>query len=125
MKRLPVRCTVRQMMVAVALVAILLGVVIRRWNYCLRMAAWHAQEEARVQFDRQSARSRLVLFSAFFIEERHAALRSAYQRVAARPWESLPDDPYLDKPVSSNPIDPNSPKEKDSTNPARATRLSH
>jgi hypothetical protein len=98
MKRLPVRFTVRQMMVAVTLVAVLLGVVIRRRDYCLRMAARHAQEEARVRFDRQSARSRLVLLSAFAIEERHAALRSAYQRVAARPWESLPDDPYLDEP---------------------------
>ena len=94
--RLPrVRFTVRQVMVAMTLAAVMLAVVIRRRDHCSRMAARHAQEEARARSDYQSARAIGPVLLALEIAHRHAELRSKYQRAASRPWESLPDDPYL------------------------------
>ena len=91
-----VRFTVRQVLVAVALLAVLLAVVIRRRDYCLRMAARHAQQEARERADSWSTRSaRSALNARMAVAARHAELSSRYRRVASRPWESLPDDPYL------------------------------
>jgi hypothetical protein len=90
-----VRFTVRRVLVAVAWIAILLAVtgpLLRRRDYCLRMAARHAEAEARARAAMRSQRS------AIGAAPRHAELRSKYQRVAARPWESLPDDPFLPDP---------------------------
>jgi hypothetical protein len=89
-----VRFTVRRVLVAVACIAVLLAVtrpLLRRRDYCLRMAANHAEAEAHLAAMRS-------LRSAINAAPRHAELRSKYQRVAARPWESLPDDPFLPDP---------------------------
>src|SRR4051812_48925187 len=86
------RFTVRQVMVVVTLIAVLLAVVIRRRDYCLRMAARHTQEAASARAELRSARTALAARMALEVASRHAELRSRYQRVASRPWESLPDD---------------------------------
>jgi type II secretory pathway component PulJ len=108
--RLPrVRFTVRRMMVAVTLVAILLAVVIRRRDYCLRMAARYAQEEARTRSDLQSARALGPAMLAVHVAAQHGELRRRYQRAASRPWEPLPDDPFLNDPPGSSRFDQTNP----------------
>jgi hypothetical protein len=67
--RLPrVRFTVRQAAVVMTLAALLLAVVIcpliRRGDYRLRMAARHAEEEARTRSDERSARAKVAVAGA-------------------------------------------------------------
>jgi hypothetical protein len=74
--------TVRRVLVAVAWIAVLLAVsgpILRRWDYCLKMAASHAEAEARARAAMRSHRS------AIGAAPRHAELRSTYQRVAPAP----------------------------------------
>src|SRR4051812_31590545 len=99
MRPLRVRFTIRQAMVALTLVAVLLAVVIRRRDYCLRMAARHAQQESRERADSRLTRSvSSALTARMAVAARHAELSSRYRRVVTRPWESLPDDPSLNDP---------------------------
>src|SRR5271163_982343 len=95
------RLTVLGMMIAVAIVAAVFG-VIRRTNYCLSRAAFHARwDESRREDERQSARHTLVIAAnlAQADAEEHARWRSMYQKLAWRPWEPLPDDPFLKEPL--------------------------
>jgi hypothetical protein len=41
--------------------------------------------------------------------DEHAQLSSMYQHVAHRPWETLPDDPFLEATPIEGFFDPNSP----------------
>jgi hypothetical protein len=93
MRFLRVRFKVRQVMVGVALLAVLLAPVMWRRDYCLRMATRHAREEARARSEMRSARTVGAQQIALITAIQHGWLRSRYQRVATRPWESLPDDP--------------------------------
>src|SRR5262245_9444994 len=96
------RFTLRQVMVAVTLVAVLLAAGIRRRDYCLRMAARHAQDEARGRAVLRSARAIATALLAANVVDNHAELRSRYQWAASRPWESLPDDPSLNEPPGTD-----------------------
>jgi hypothetical protein len=90
-----VRFTVRRVLVAVAWIAVLLAVTgpfLRQRDYCLRMAARHAEAEASERAAMWNQRS--AIHAALL----HTKLRLEYQRIASRPWESLPDDPFLPDP---------------------------
>jgi hypothetical protein len=96
------RFTVRRLMVAVAVVAVLLGAfsLLRRASYCMDRAAWHAAQEARLRDEGRILASDTLLIAANLADPRadeHARLSSMYQHVAFRPWESLPDDPFREE----------------------------
>ena len=95
------RFTVRRMMVAVAVVAVLLGAFsqLRRASYCMDRAARHVAQEARLRDEGRMLASNTLLIAANLADARadeHARLSSIYQYVAFRPWVPLPDDPFLD-----------------------------
>lgn len=93
MHTLRVRFKVWQVMAIAALVAVLLAPIIWRQNFCLRMAAMHAQEELAARAQVLRVKTLFEQQLALFVAQQHAGLRSRYQRVAFRPWEPLPDDP--------------------------------
>jgi hypothetical protein len=122
--RLPrVQFTVRRMMIAVAVVAILLGVgpLRRRSASYHRKALEHARlvgvskENAKVQ--RTAGRDHpeirpLMEASAAELEgmaEWHSDLAEKYSRAASRPWETMPLDPA--PPLHSAPLAARFPRE--------------
>ena len=93
-----VRFTVRRVLLTVAWMAVLLAVIVpllRRRDYCLRMTARHAQNETQARSDSQSARAIGEALLALEAAHLHTEVRSKYQRVASRPWEALPEDPFV------------------------------
>jgi hypothetical protein len=102
------RFTVRQIMIAVAFVA----VVVRRRDYCLSRAAWHARREASRRADEQWTQFTTLMIAHNLTQadaNEHARLRSMYETIASRPLEPLPDDPFLKEPPGENPFELNSP----------------
>ena len=94
-----VRFTVRRMMVAVAIVAIIMGAV-DLWQNSVSYRskiAHHAQMERSSVFviggdDTPAAHEELARVSRAWTEH-HATLRRKYERAAARPWKYVPPDP--------------------------------
>jgi hypothetical protein len=111
--RLPrVRFTVRRLMVAVAILAVVFGVTLesirlgRRWAYYHRRAAYYEQSEELFRFigrgERQAAAStsgqaaKRSLQQAAECELRvpfYAELKRRHRYAEWRPWTSLPPDP--------------------------------
>lgn len=97
-----VQFTVRRMMLAVAVSAMLMGTARAGWHcyYCVRMAEVHAWMGAmgygRCGMERPTAEEEL----AYKEHNRklagyHARIEKKYRRAAWRPWEPiLPDPPY-------------------------------
>jgi hypothetical protein len=106
-----VRFTIRQIMVVVALVAMLLGLE-RMWTrrtYCLRRAKWHSLQEAGFRgesdgFETEAGYRRKTgdfaeakLLETQSMEYRHesehqARLKRAYEHVASHPWLPQPSE---------------------------------
>ena len=102
------------MMIAVAVVGVIFGVVNqwRRRDYCLRRAAWHAAREANLRAEEWRLAQHTLLIAANLTQvnaNKHARLKSIYQRIAWKPWEPLPDDPFLEEPLDDNAFFLNSP----------------
>ena len=105
------RFTIRRMMIAVALVAMLLGLW-RMWvrrAYCLQQAKWHSVQEAGFRgesdgFEWEASNMRKVgdfaeakRLEAQSTEYRHASenqarLKRAYEYVSSHPWSPLPSE---------------------------------
>jgi hypothetical protein len=112
--RLPrVRFTVRRLMVAVAVIALLSGgeVARRRWVFCKQRAAGHrslqndlitmaVSRERSIQAARGSGRAGdtlPLLWKAMAANDRlraghHAAMAGEFQRAASRPWLGIPEE---------------------------------
>lgn len=109
MRRPGVRLTIRRLMVAVAVVAFLIGAVRLKWlrDSHLHDAAYHARRKAEelrnvANFDRgrregaSNADDRSILLmeqSSRLRVAYHARLEQVYRRAANRPWRSVPPDP--------------------------------
>ena len=101
-----VRLSVRRMMVAVAIVAILFAALVApRWRTCSEQIAYHALEEeeftrAADSFQRATVSRRDkateamiqgILASGFRVEAaRHAGLQWEWRRARLLPWVALP-----------------------------------
>jgi hypothetical protein len=124
--RLPsVQFTVRRMMVAVAVVAVLLGVgpFRQRSAKYQRKAVEHAgqvgvsNENAKVQLaaGRKHPEIRVLMEASAAEWERlaawHADLAKKYSHAASRPWETLPLDPR--PPLHSVPLAERFPRESE------------
>ena len=112
--RLPrLRFTVRWLMVAVAVMALVMGAELtrRRWTHRRMMARHYTVSEhsyrdqakeiaAEISHGRQDLD--LALERRLWMADRAAQFRRRWERGAARPWESLrPDPPPLSKPPPS------------------------
>jgi hypothetical protein len=111
MRRFRVRFTIRQIMLAVALVALLLCVG-RMWvrrAYCLQRAKWHSIQEGGFRgesdgFVEEAENAKKVGDFAFAKEseaqakeyrresEHQARLKRAYEYVSSHPWLPLPSE---------------------------------
>jgi hypothetical protein len=111
MRLLRVRFTIRRMMAAVALAALLLGFW-RMWArraYCLERAKWHSTQEAgfRGESDGYEWEARLRRNTGDFAEakqleaqgteyrqesEHQARLKRAYEYASSHPWLPLPGE---------------------------------
>ena len=103
--RLP-RMTTRRLMLAVAVLAVLMGVGLSpRWRLCFEEAAYHASEEqtmlqAAASIEKAAASQKGntvettvqgVLASAFRVQAQdHARLRRQWERAAFLPWVTPP-----------------------------------
>jgi hypothetical protein len=104
--RMP-RMTTRRLMVAVAVVAVLIGAELmrQRWVICRRRAAYHAYEVWHLARNREfqlhaAARNPALRAVLLFDAERyrkgiawHTAREAENRRVVWRPWEPIPPDP--------------------------------
>jgi hypothetical protein len=118
-----VRFTVRQMMVAVAVVAVLLGVGpfrqrsatyhrkalehtrlvgVSKENAKVQLAAWREHPEVRALLEASAAEYELL--AAW-----HADLAEKFSHAASRPWETVPLDPR--PPLHSVPLAKRFPRE--------------
>jgi hypothetical protein len=117
------RFTVRRIMVAAAVVAVLLAVApfrqrsatyhrkalehsrlvgVSRENAQVQLAAWPEHPEVRALMEASAAEfERLAVW--------HADLAEKYRRAASRPWEMMPLDPR--PPIHSVPLDERFPRE--------------
>jgi len=111
MRLFRVRFTLRWIMAAVALVALLLGLW-RMWvrrAYCLQQAKWHSIQEAGFRGDSDSFQweAGLRRKTGDFVEakeletqsteyrhesEHQARLKRAYEHVSSHPWLPLPSE---------------------------------
>jgi hypothetical protein len=108
--RLPhIRFTVRRMMIAVAVMALMFGAA-RLWqrrDFCLRRAALHARWEASRRADEWTLARNSLLIAANLAQadaDEHARMKSIYERIALRLWETLPDDSFPEDPPDGNPF---------------------
>jgi hypothetical protein len=105
MRLTPPRITVRWLMIAIAVVATLIGSVqlIRRRGQCLLHATFHASQERNFQKDIDSPPSGRASMSPATREEHerhdrarvpyHRELRWKYERAARYPWLTIEPDP--------------------------------
>ncbi len=115
--RMP-RMTTRRLMVAVAVVAVLIGAELmrQRWVICRRRAAYHAYEGWRLARNGEvqlsgAARNPAMRAVLLFDAERyrkgtawHTAREAENRRVVWRPWEPIPPD-RLDPPWEPMPAE--------------------
>jgi hypothetical protein len=99
-----VRITIRWLMAAAAVVALLLGAELtrRRWADRQRKARWYARverayrdqaKEIAAEIDRGRRDLDLALERRLWMADRAAQFRRQWERGAARPWESEPPEP--------------------------------
>jgi hypothetical protein len=101
------RFTLRGLIVAVAVLAVAFAAQ-RRWAYYRRMAAYHAQEAARIRHDGVfvyssgpgmksdswwAARFREAITERDRAAEIHARMSRRYAHAAFHPWEMVAPDP--------------------------------
>ena len=99
-----VRFTVRWLMAAVAVVALVMGAELtrRRWAHRQQMARHYARAERTYrdqareiadEIDRGRSDLDLALERRLWMADRAAQFRRKWERGAARPWESEPSEP--------------------------------
>jgi hypothetical protein len=86
--------TMRWLMVAVAVIAAILGVerMGRRWAYLRAKAAYYAEAERRVRHGWVHPKGLAYMAADPQEADRMAARKRQFERAAWRPWEAIPID---------------------------------